>query len=58
MTVQQLIDNLNTIEDKEKLIGYAMKGHFLTLDNMVGVNEYQDVVELQHEIKINQGVVE
>jgi len=53
MTVKELIDNLNTIEDKEKLIGYAMKGHFLTLDNMVGVNEYQDVVELQHEIKIN-----
>lgn len=52
MTVQELIDNLNTIEDKDKPIGYAIRNHFLTLDNTVGILEYADVVELQHEIKV------
>ena len=52
MDVQELINNLNNVEDKSKVIGYAVLGNFLTLDNLVGVNEYADVVELQHEIKV------
>jgi len=48
MTVNELIETLNDIEDKNKVIGYSVSGQFKTIDDMVGVNEYRDVVELQH----------
>lgn len=53
MTTQELINILEKIKDKTKPIGYNVRGQFRTLDNMLGVNEYEDVIELQHEIMVN-----
>lgn len=54
MTVQELINSLQTIEDKSKLIGYRTGGNeFKTLDDLIGILEWKDAVILQHEVKVN-----
>lgn len=56
MTVQELINGLNTIEDKSKTIGYNLINletkhkEFVTIDPTIGINEYEDIVELQYDI--------
>lgn len=50
MNVEELSEILSKINNKQKPIGYYVNGQFRTLDSMFGVNEYEDVVELQHEI--------
>lgn len=53
MTVQQLINILEAnVKDKSKPIGYSVKGDFKTLDELVGINEWKDVVELQYELEV------
>lgn len=52
MKVEELIKILSKIKDKKKPIGYCVKGEFRTIDNIIGVNEYLDLVELQHEVFI------
>lgn len=50
MTVNELIDILLQVEDKNKLVGMIVDGEFKTLDPIIGVNEYADCVEFQHDI--------
>lgn len=50
MTVAELIDILNRVEDKNKFVGYWINGDFKPLDGMIGVSEYTDCVVLQHDI--------
>lgn len=53
MTVQQLIDILEAnVKDKSKQIGFSIKGEFKTLDELVGINEWKDFVELQYELEV------
>lgn len=52
MNVEELSEILSKIKDKKKPIGYFVRGEFKTLDNMIGVNEYEELVELQYEVKI------
>jgi|GEM_PF-4394639 len=53
MTTQELINILETkIKDKSKPIGYNVNGEFRTLDDLVGINEWEDVIELQYELEV------
>lgn len=53
MTTQQLIDILEVnVKDKSKPMGFSVKGEFRTLDDLVGINEWKDVVELQYELEV------
>lgn len=53
MTTQQLIDILEAnVKDKSKPIGFSVKGEFRTLDDLVGINEWKDVIELQYELEV------
>lgn len=51
ITIQELINVLNTIKDKSKIIGFrGGLGEFRTIDSLVGVSEWADVVELNNEV--------
>lgn len=53
MTTQELINILEAnVKDKSKPIGYSVKGDFKTLDELVGINEWEDVIELQYELEV------
>lgn len=52
MKVNELIEILSNIKDKNIPVGYVVNGEFITLDEMIGVNVYADCVELQHEVTI------
>lgn len=58
MTVKDLINLLNKIKNKEKVIGYFVTNVktkekvFKTLDNLIGIGEWADVIELLYEIEV------
>ncbi|WP_346938226.1 hypothetical protein [uncultured Clostridium sp.] len=52
MTTQELINILEKTKDKSKPIGYMVNREFKTLDSLVGVCEWEDMVELQYELEV------
>lgn len=54
MRVQDLINILSRVENKDKPVGYIVgfSGEFIPLDTLIGVGEYADCVVLQHEVKV------
>lgn len=50
MTVQELINILSRVKNKDKLVGYSINGEFKTLDNLIGVSEYADCIEFQYDL--------
>lgn len=57
MNVKNLVEVLEQIEDKSKPVGVVIKGKFYSLDGLVGVLEWADVVVLQEEINVGKEVM-
>lgn len=54
MNVKKLIELLEKIEDKNKVVGFEFMGDFRTLDKEFGVHERKEVVLLVGEIYIER----